>query len=81
MIVYQLRSSEKFSVPYNRIGKHFDFITPNSNNTSSGALRPIFLNIPLKVFKNLSFENVHLNFSELSKYTPRYQADVCHLIE
>jgi len=58
------------SVPYKRIGKHFDLI--NSNNTSSGALRPIFPNMLLKDFKNLAlfFENEHLNFVKLSKYTP-----------
>jgi len=51
MIVYQLTSSDKTSVPYNRIGKHFDLIRPISNNTSSDALRPIFPNIPLKDFR------------------------------
>jgi len=62
------------SVPYKRIGKHFDLI--NSNNTSSDALRRIFPNMLLNDLKNpaLFFENEHLNFVELSKYTPRYPA-------
>jgi len=39
------------SVPYKRMGKHFDLI--NSNNTSSDALRPIFPNnMLLKDLKN-----------------------------
>jgi len=70
------------SVPYKRIGKHFDLI--NSNNIFSGALRPIFPNMLLKDVKNpvlFLFENEHLNFVELSKYTPRYLADISHLIE
>jgi len=56
----------------------------NSNNTSSDALRPIFPNMLLNDFKNPAlffFENEHLNFVELSKYTPRYLADISHLIE
>jgi len=55
------------SVPYKRIGLHFDLI--NSNNTSSDALRPIFPNMLLKDLKNPAvFENEHLNFVKLSKY-------------
>jgi len=69
------------SVPYKRIGMQFDLI--NSNNTSSDALRPIFPNMLLKDLKNtaLFFENEHLNLVKLSKYTPRYLADMSHLIE
>ena len=38
----------QISVPYKRIGKHFNLI--NSNNTSSDVLRPIFPNMLLKNF-------------------------------
>ena len=64
-----------------RIGKHFDLI--NSNNTSSDALRSIFPNILYRLLKIplCFFENEHLKFVELSKYTPRYLADISHLIE
>jgi len=82
MNVYQLSSSGKYLYhAYKRVGKHFDLI--NSNNTSSDSLRPIFPNMLLKDFKNpaLFFENEHLNFVELSKYTPRYLADISHLTE
>ena len=47
IVNYNERLSAEFigqtSVPYKRIGKHFDLI--NSNNTSSDALRPIFPNM------------------------------------
>jgi len=68
------------SVPYKRIGKHFDLI--NSINTSSDALRPIFQNMLLEDFKKsrfVFFENEHLNFVELSKYTPRHPADISYM--
>jgi len=48
------------SVPYKRIGKHFNLI--NSNNISSDAPWPIFPNILLKDFKNPAlffFEKEH----------------------
>jgi len=58
----------QISVPYKRIGKHFDLI--NSNNTSSDALRPIFPNMLLIDLKNpaLFLENEHLKFVELSVF-------------
>ena len=64
------------------VRQHFHLI--NSNNTSSDALRPIFQNMLLKDFLKISlcffFENEHLNLVERSKYTPRYLADISHLI-
>ena len=53
MNVYQRSSSGQTSVPYKRIGKHFDLI--NSNNPSSDAFRSIFPNMLLKDLKYLSF--------------------------
>jgi len=55
-----------------KTGKYFDFI--NENRTSSDALRPIFPKLLLKAWQNraLFLPKEHLNFIELSKYTPKY---------
>jgi len=56
-------------VPYNKIGKHFDFI--NENRTSSDALRPISPKILLSFIKSLIKSGFVFTKVTLKLYRPR----------